>query len=192
MEDTLMSNQKHKLYLGIAGQLLSGKSSASNFLVQRFKAEHLRFSKLLDEMLDILDLEKNRFNEQQMGVLVKELFGEESLSNALKARAELSEKNVILFDGLRKKQEVDFLRQLPGFKFIYIKASPEIRYQRMRNRKEKVGESEQTYEEFLKSEAHEADKQIAQLEQLADFVISNESTPEQFEALLTRLLTTDL
>jgi dephospho-CoA kinase len=185
-------DRSEKLYLGISGRILSGKSSAANFFVSKFKADHLRFSKVLDEILEILDLQKTRVNEQDLGALVKELFGEEVLSRALKVRGQNSQHSVVLFDGLRKKEEVLALKELPNFKFIFIKASPEIRYQRMLQRNEKVGESQQSFEDFLASESHAADKNISGLENLADFVIVNEGTADEFEAQLTKLLSLEI
>lgn len=181
-----------KKFLGISGQILSGKSSASGFLVAKFKADHLRFSKLIDEILEVLDLPLSRINEQDMGALLKQLFGEEVLSHALVERAKKSDSPIVLFDGLRKKEEVDFLKTLPGFKFIFIKASPEIRYKRMQNRNEKLNESQQTYEQFMESQNHEADKELADLEKYADFVIVNETTPEHLQEQLTKIITLDL
>ncbi|GAC1412617.1 MAG: hypothetical protein NVSMB66_2120 [Candidatus Doudnabacteria bacterium] len=181
-----------KRYLGISGPILSGKSSAANFLEEKFKADHLRFSELIDEILDVLDLPNSRINEQDLGVLLKELFGEEVLSNALTERAKSSLSPIVLFDGLRKKQELDFLKTLPGFKFIYIKSSPEKRYQRLLHRNEKINESKQSYEQFLETQNHDADKQMAELEQHADFIIVNESTPQYLEEQLTKILTIDL
>jgi len=178
-----------KIFIGIAGQILAGKGTATEFFVKQHDGEHLRFSKILDEILTVMDLPISRIHEQTLGVLVKELFGEDVLSKALIERANNSAKKIIVFEGLRKKEELDSLRAaLPGFKLIYLKASPEIRYARMQQRNEKLGESTKTYEEFLESEKHDADKQITDLEGQADFIVPNEGTTEELNAQLEKIL----
>ncbi len=178
-----------KKYFGVAGQILSGKGTAAEFFVNTFDAEHLRFSKVLDDILNIMDLPISRINEQTLGVLVKELFGEDVLSKALISRAQKTEKKVVVFEGLRKKEELDSLKaELPGFKLIYLKAAPEIRYARMQKRNEKLGESTKTYEEFLESEKHDADKQITDLEAYADYIVMNETTKEDFDKALNKVV----
>jgi dephospho-CoA kinase len=180
---------ENKIYIGITGKLLSGKGTAAGFFVKNYDAEHLRFSKVIDEILDIMDLPITRINEQDMGVAMKELFGEEVYTHALITRAKKSDKKVVVFEGIRKPQELEgFKRELPNFTFIYLKASTEIRYARMQKRNEKVGESTKTFEEFIESEKHEADKMLASLEEQADIVITNESTTEAFEAELSKVL----
>ena len=184
------AKKENKIILGIAGELLAGKSTASDFYIKNFNAELLKFSKLLDEILTVLDLPLNRFNEQEMAICLKSLFGDTVLSHALAELAKKSSSEFILFDGIRQPEEALILKKtLPEFQFIYIQTSLENRYKRMQTRFEKPEDSTQTFEDFKDSQMHKADIQISELKQLADYVVNNDSTLEDFESQLTRIIT---
>lgn len=180
------------LVIGIAGELLSGKSTAAKFFEEKFKAKTFRFSNIINEILDILDLEHTRENQQQLGVVLKEIYGEDVLAHAITERMKTLNDPFILIDGFRKKEEVSVLKQLKNFKFLFIKAPLEMRYKRLKERNEKVGESSTTLEEFVEQQKHGADKDIPELEQYADCVIENTGSVQDLEAKLTSFMTESL
>lgn len=176
--------------LGIAGELLSGKSTAAAFYIEKFGAKHLKFSRLLDEVLSLLNLPFSRQNEQDLGALLKNLFGQEVLTNALANIAKTSGHEIVLFDGIRRVEEAQALkRELPNFKLIYISAGPQIRYDRLLQRREKADEGRpMSLADFLATQEHAADKAITDTKQYADYVIYNDDSIESFEAQLTRVV----
>lgn len=180
------------LVIGIAGEILSGKSTATKFFQDRFKAKTFRFSNFINEILDILDLPQTRDNQQLLGVTLKSLYGEDVLSHAIVERMKALNDELILIDGFRKKEEIDNLRQLSNFKLLFIKSPLEQRYARLKERNEKVGEGNATFEEFKVQQHHSADQDLPKLEQYADCVIENTSTVEALEAKLTSFLTESL
>lgn len=183
----------HKpLVLGLAGEFLSGKSSAAAFYVDKFSAKRLRFSGILDDILGILDLPLTRDNEQKLGVALRESFGEGVLAYALAKSARFGKKEIFVVDGLRKIEELQVLKQLPEFKLIYIQSTLENRFNRLQQRDEKEGEKYLSKEEFVKSHEHEADKDICKLGQFADFVVENDGSKSNFQDQLTKILTESL
>lgn len=183
----------HKpLVLGLAGEFLSGKSSAAAFYVDKFSAKRLRFSGILDDILGVLDLPVTRDNEQKLGVALRESFGEGVLAYALAKSVHSAKKEIFIVDGLRKSEELQVLKQLPQFKLVYIESTLENRFKRLRQRDEKEGEKFLTIEKFAKSHEHEADKDISKLRQFADFVIENDGSNSEFENQLTKVLTESL
>lgn len=176
-----------KTYLAITGELVSGKSTAGKFFAEQYNAEHLRFSKVLDNILGILDLPISRDNEQALGLILKRDFGPEVLTKALIMYAQKSDKDLIVFEGVRKPDELKLLKQLPNFHFLYIKTSVEVRYQRMTARHEKVTDTKQTFEEFKKSQEHATDESLRDLEALADFVIDNNGTLDEYKEQLKKI-----
>jgi len=170
-----------KVVIGIAGELLSGKSTASDFFIKDYGAEYFKFSALLAEVLDVLNLSHTRINLQDIAALLKKEFSEEILVDALAKRASRSGKQFILFDGLRKPEEAAAIRaQIPNFKLVYIEAKLETRYARQQLRNEKPGESGKTLEEFIESHKHSADASITLLMKDADYVIHNDSEMQSF------------
>jgi dephospho-CoA kinase len=184
-----LPNPNKKIVFGITGELLSGKTTAADFFIKEFNAERFKFSGLLDEVLKILDLPLTRINEQDMGALLKKEFGEDVLVNTLAKRASLTDRQFILFDGLRKPEEVQAIKtQIPGFKLIYIQSQLETRYARLKDRREKPDEHTKTFEEFIESQKHSADASIPLLVKDADFVIHNDSTIESFLSQLRNIV----
>lgn len=172
------------LILGIAGQMLSGKSTAAKFYVDECHAVSLRYSAMINEILDVLDLEQTRFNQQELGRILKEQYGPVVLAKALIERIKESGDGFYLIDGFRIKEEVDEFRKLENFKLVYIESSSELRYARLQGREEKVGESKETLEQFNKSQEHAVDRNIAGLKQYADIIIENKGSVEDLEKQL--------
>ncbi len=178
--------------LGLAGEFLSGKSTAAAFYVQKFGAKKLRFSTVLDDILGILALPITRDNEQKLALCLREVFGEAVIAETLVKSVESSKRGVFIVDGLRKYEEITVLKRLPNFKLIYIESSLQKRFARLQGRDEKQGEKILTLEQFAKSHEHESDKDVPKLKQYANFVIDNDGTQEALEQKLTQALTESL
>lgn len=182
-----------RLVIGIVGNQLSGKGTAAKFFVEKFKVKHFRFSAILDQVLGVLGLEITRENEQELGKLLREIFGEEALSQALIDSVKKSHADVVVVEGFRKMGELTlFKKEIENFKLIFIHTSPEVAHRRLQTRTEKVGESVKSLEEFHDSRSHHADKDVESLQQYADFVIENEGTLEEFHSNLTSAYTRSL
>jgi dephospho-CoA kinase len=181
--------KKIKTIIGIAGTQGSGKGTATAFFVEKFRAKHFRFSGILDQILSVLDLPISRENEQELAVLLRENFGEDVLAHALFESVKKSNADVIVIDGFRKVSEIEKIKKLGNFKMIFLRATPEVAYQRMVNRGEKHEEHLKTFEEFQASGSHVSDKDVNGLEQYSDFVIENNGTLEELQAQLTSAFT---
>ena len=62
----------------------------------------------------------------------------------------------------------------------YIDTDTPIRYERIVSRWEKQDEQNMTYEQFLQDEELETENEQNELRKIADFVIDNNSTKENF------------
>ena len=80
---------------------------------------------------------------------------------------------VLSIDSVRLTQEDEMVRSLPNSYVIYVDVPQEIRYQRVRDRVEKVDDSTKTWEEFQREERHPNDVQLLDLCQKANFRIDN-------------------
>ncbi len=183
---------KEKLVLGLAGEMLSGKTTAANFFETTFKARNIRFSIFLNRILDILDLPQSRENQQSLITALRANYGAAVLAVPVVEAISKSKDSFILIDGFRKKEEIEKLREIPNFKLLYIKASLEQRYARLKERTEKVGENLLTIEEFEERERAESDKDIKALEQFADCIIENSGSVEDLKLKLSAYFTTGL
>jgi dephospho-CoA kinase len=172
--------------LGITGELYAGKTTAAEFLTKRFGVKNLRFSKLLDEILMVLGIEKTRKSEQDLAEVLRKLYGEAVLARALLEDLDGKTDKVVIIDGIRKAEELDELRKNPNFCLIYVKASFENRFKRMKARQQKIGESDQTEDDLREAEKHNADEHLREFEDYADYIVENNGTVEEFENELTK------
>ncbi len=177
-----------KKYIGISGQILAGKSTSAQFLVESFKAEFFEFSVLLGKLLHLLNLPLIRNNYQNLAEFLRKEYGRDVLANALIKASEKSSAGILVFGGIRAVEELEAFKKLPNFKLIYISAPEELRYQRVLQRTEKKGEESISLESFKQAENHPAENKLELLMNLSDFKIENTGNIETFKKQLTEVL----
>jgi dephospho-CoA kinase len=177
-----------KVIFGIAGEMFSGKTTASEFLVERFSARHLRFSKILDKLLEVLDLPIIPENEHKLGATLKDLYGDGVLAHALMESLEHSEKNIYVFDDIRKIEELNELNSHGDVKLIYIHATFESRLKRLQEKEIKEGRIAPTEADLKQMQSNQVDAEVKALEQFSDFIIENNGTLEELRTELTKCI----
>ncbi|NCB45169.1 MAG: hypothetical protein EOM59_21480 [Clostridia bacterium] len=80
------------------------------------------------------------------------------------------------------------LKNLPNFFILAVDADSKLRYERMKARNENEGDSSKTYEDFLKDENAEADRQIPGVIKTADFLIENNGTLEELHRQIDKII----
>ncbi len=164
----------------------------SSTILKKYNAEQIRFSDSLRFVLDMYAVPQSRDNIDALSTFLRNTYGEDVLARAVEKRALLSEKEIVIIDGVRRKVDYAQLGKHPNFVLIYIDVKPEIRYERSKTRNENEGDADLTYEEFLADDSGEPQQQIESLKEYAHFVIDNNGTAEEFdrqiEAVLTKAL----
>lgn len=187
--------------LGLVGEKGSGKQTFVNFLKQIASSSttnvgaprndkreilnirQVRFSDILAQTLILWDLPVTRANLQNLSLMMDKTFGAQTLANAAKFSIEGDMADVIIFDGIRREEELEIVKGT----VIYITADQNLRYQRLKLRSEKVGEVGLSFEQFLKEEKSKAESQILSLAKKADFKIENNGTKEEFKTKIKQL-----
>lgn len=173
----------------LVGEKLSGKEISARYLVKRYGFVGLRFSKILVDMLTRLHLPITRRNEMQLGGALRERFGGGVLAQAIKKEIEQRKYQRVVIDGLRHPAEYEILKQLPGFKLIYLTAPLLLRYQRALRRREKVGENKFSLAEFRSEEKLPTEIFIRRLGAKANIKIVNDgSLPELYRQIEAKLV----
>lgn len=162
-----------KIIIGIAGDIGAGKGTLTSYLVQSYHAYNVRYSGILQDILRRLSLTYNRENPAILAEALRTTFGGDVLSRALVEDIKHSDAHVIVVDGIRKEAELEVLKTLPGFVFIFVDAAIETRYKRIHTRNEKADDATKTFEEFVTDHERAADRDVPQLKALADFVVDN-------------------
>jgi dephospho-CoA kinase len=179
-----------KLLLGIVGEQFSGKDTAADYLKDKHGAFHIRQSHILDEILNVLGLEISRRNEIDLGMALRQVFGTQTVGQAVAKKLAESNKPLEVAQGIRFQEEFDIVRKLGG-KMIYITAPAEIRYQRAMQRQEKTDDRKQTFEQFLETEKTEpTEVGIPGLGAQADMRIDNSGSREDLYKKIDDLLKT--
>lgn len=160
-----------KIIIGLVGEKLAGKDETAKYLAKQYGAEHFRFSFLLDQILEMLNLPVSRRNEIDLGLGLRKIFGGSVLAPAIIKKANESQAKLIVINGIRMDEFRDIKRA--GAKMLYITAPAETRFQRYQNRHEKTDDALMNYQEFIQQEQEATEIDIPKLGLQADFRIGN-------------------
>jgi dephospho-CoA kinase len=176
------------LILGLVGTPGAGKSAVTDYIMKTYGGSQYRFSDYLSHVLQKMNIEKSRENMIKLSVILRKEFGEDLLSHAVASDAVRSTGELTLVDGIRRPEDLAAFRPLPNFKLIAINADAKIRYERMKHRGEKVGETNMTWEEFEATEKASTEVTIPEAMTFADFVIMNDGTLEEVHAKIDDIM----
>ena len=180
-----------KVILGFVGPLASGKGTAAQYLKDKYQAPIFRFSTILRDVLDRLYLEQSRPKMQQLSLILRENFGQDLLASAIAKDVGNNQAEIIAVDGVRRKLDIKYLKEVPGFRLVAIEAEQKTRYQRMTMRDENTDDQQKTWAQFQTDEKQEPEQQIPKVMAEADFTIDNNGTKvelyQQIEAILEKI-----
>lgn len=158
--------------IGLTGQTGAGKDEVCNYIKKKAKnAVFLRFSSPLSEALSIFVPEIKKEDQQWLGKVLRERFGDDILAKAIERKAKSIKKGIVVLNGIRYQEEFDLLKKMGGY-LISVQADPDIRWKRVCGRGEKA-DDKSTYEEFLKKDTAVTEAQIKEIAKKADFIVSN-------------------
>ena len=173
--------------VGLVGEIAAGKGEAAGFLRSEYGAEVYRFSDILASVLEHLNMPVTRENLQALGRVLRTLFGENVLVEALRQDIDASNAEVVVVDGIRYPVEAEMTRSFENNILIYITAPEKIRFGRVRNRGTR-GEKDITLAEFKRNEADETENAILRVGATADYKIQNTGTIEELHKKLRETL----
>ena len=165
-----------KIILGLAGEIASGKGTIARHIEETHSGSAHRFSTALRDVARRMHLEESRENLQKISTIFRENFNDDILSMVICNDVSADTHQVIAIDGVRRMADIKYLKKLEGFKLIYIESSLDNRYHRIVNRRENSDDAHKPYAEFVADHKREAESQIKDLKNYADFVVENEGT----------------
>jgi dephospho-CoA kinase len=177
------------IIIGIAGETGSGKGAFVEYLkhcVARYIVRKVSSSDILNETLDTWDMEKTRSNLQKLAIAMDKEFGQGTLTHAVARRINETFADIVVFDGVRWESDVDMIRSYNKNLLVYITADVKKRYERARNRKEKIGEAFASLDNFIKSETVSTESNIPLVGAKADVKIENNGTTDEFREMIEK------
>lgn len=168
-----------KILIGLVGEKSSGKDTVTKLiecLLPQKKIVQIRFSDILTETLDIWGLPKSRKNYQKLSPVFRKLYGRHVLSNAVMTRAEATNADIVILNGIRWREDVTMLRSFKeGVRniLVYVTAPVNLRYSRSVVRGEKIGEKNTTFKQFMKEEKAYTEILIPKIGKKADIIVQN-------------------
>lgn len=176
--------------LGLVGTPGAGKSAVTEYIIQHYGGEQFRFSDYLAHVLQKMNLQKSRENMIKLSVILRKEFGEDLFSHAVACDAVRSDSSLVIVDGIRRPEDLAAFRPLPNFQLIAVNADPKIRYERMKHRGEKSGETNMTWEEFETTEKAPTEITIPETMTFANHVIMNDGSVEELHAKIDEIMKT--
>lgn len=162
-----------KIILGLAGEIASGKGTVAQYIVDKHNGSSHRFSTMLRDVAHRMYLEENRENLQRLSIMFRKNFHDDLLSMVIAKDAENDTHEIIAIDGVRRLADISYLKKIENFKLVYIEASLENRFDRITKRGENTDDAKKPFEEFKKDHEREAELQIGELKNHADYMIDN-------------------
>lgn len=172
-----------KLVIGLVGEKGSGKEVFTNFLAETLYPrviERTRSSDILAQTCDLWSIPKTRANLQKLAIVIDEGLGQGTLSRAVSQKICKIGAEIVIFDGIRWQTDLQVLRGMPKNILVYITADLKTRYQRLREKSDKLGEKGMSFSQFMREEKEKTEIQIPQIATQADFKIVNNNSLAEF------------
>lgn len=171
-----------KLILGLTGEMGSGKGAITKHIVQNYDADSHKFSQVFRDILDRACIEQSRENISALSLMLRKTFGEDILAKSMYHDAKNDTHDIVVIDGVRRLEDLTYLKEMPEFKLAYVESDIQVCYDRLVRRAENPGDATKTFEEFRKDHERDADARIPDLKNYADIVIENNGTyPELYQ-----------
>lgn len=165
------------MLIGLTGENCSGKGTVAEYLKKK-GFYYLSLSDVIREEVASEGKEITRESLVEKGNKLREEFGPGILAKKTVAKLE-KDRNYII-DSIRNPSEAEELKKLDNFFLIYVTATPEVRFERMKNRRrESDPKSFEEFEKLEKIEAKSKEKHKQNLEEtkkMADKTIENQGS----------------
>jgi dephospho-CoA kinase len=173
-----------KIILGTAGEIASGKETVAQYIIKKYGGSLYRFSDPLRDILIRMHLDSDRQNYHKISMALRKYFGQDALSHVIYNDIKKSKEKIIVLDGIRRKSDMKYLKDITGFKLIFIEADIKKRFKRLRSRREKADDQKKSLASFKKEHESEVEINIRKLKKIANFIIdNNHSHPQLFSAI---------
>ncbi len=176
-----------KKIIGLVGETGSGKDTFCEIAKSNFpSASTLRFSEALTTILGLFFDEIKKEDQQRLANTLRDVLGEDVLMRAVEKKIRESENEIIIVNGIRVKEEFDFIKKTGGT-VVYITVDSKTRWERVKKRGDRK-DDDASYEKFLEIDSGRTEKQIKEIGRSADIIIDNKGSWKELEEKVVKLI----
>ena len=168
--------------------MASGKGAAALYFQNHHHAKTFRFSSILRDLLKRLGLPEIRENMVAMSEAVRHAFGEDILAKAMAHDAATTDQPLVIIEGIRRKEDITYLKNLPNFVLVAIDADMRIRYERLVKRGENADDQTKTWDQFVADHDRSTEITITPVMAEARERIINNGTNDDLEQQIDTLV----
>ncbi|MFA5048865.1 MAG: hypothetical protein WC516_07620 [Patescibacteria group bacterium] len=179
---------KNKLVFGLVGEMAAGKDTVAAYLKEKYNSETISFSKPWRDILDLLGLPQTRENMAGLGDVMRAQFGQDILSRAICQEINRSPSSMVALPNVRLKEDITYLKDLPGFVLVSVNTDRKLCYQRLIKRDQNPDDKSKTWEQFLKDHELYTEIHILDLAKHAQYHLDNNGTLEQLHDQIEKML----
>ena len=171
------------MIIGLSGKIAAGKTTAAVYLNENYQFAILKTSDLLDSILEAKHVKLSRKNQQKLGNELISTVGPGGFVAMMLYST--SESNRVI-DAIRYSEAVTYLKGKYGneFKHIHIEAKDSVRHAR------RGSKNIRNVSSFKLIDKANTESDNAKLRKLADRIIKNESSLEEFYSKLEDFMLT--
>jgi len=177
------SSQNHwnnRRVIGLSGPIAAGKTTAGNLLKSQ-GFHYIRYSLILEDILNKRAITPNREALQQIGAEVNQELGQRWLCK--KVLEKLTKKGDIVIDGLRFPEDYAFWQETFGSSFIHLHITASFQ-SRMDRYIYRGGQKE----EFILANSQITEQNIKNLAALSHILIINDKSAEDFSSAIIQAI----
>jgi dephospho-CoA kinase len=173
----------NKSILAFAGRNGCGKGTAAERAATLLTAPKHTYSDELYDRLAAWGVKKEDVTRpmlQDLSTFLRKHFGEDFMARGMAAKCAAAPGAHVVIDGVRRLTDIEILQAEYGERFVlvWIEASADERYARLKARKEKNGEEMMSREAFDAQEQAESERQFDDVRRACRTVIDNDGSAE--------------
>lgn len=169
----------NKLIIGLSGEICAGKDATAKLLINFFNYQlsqsvsHFHFSDLLTIILEEMSISKSRRIYDVLSQVLFRNCGQDIFAQCVYKKTRLTNDEVVIWNGIRSKYDVQFLRKFKKNILVYIESDLETRYKRLIQRNRDDGDITKSLADFIEDQSRSTEVYITEIKKSADLVVPN-------------------
>ncbi len=180
--------------VGVVGQIASGKGILVKYLTKRLGFISFSLSFIVHEELKNKNIKEfSRKTLQDIGDDLRKRYGNDVLARRAVKIFLKQGRNRVVIEGIRNPGEIEYLKTLPNFILIGVKAKRELRFKRLLARVKPW--DPKTYKDFLKVDRRDigvgqqkSGQQVGECLAFCDYVLTNNKDVKDFQKKVKELM----